>query len=176
MTTPELPGREPTQPFAPLRPEQGASPVHSAPATTRKPARKTIRAAAVGFTVGVVLGVAGTVIASSVAGANAFTGTEKPGTLKYATTSCALSNNLGAKLGDNDTSLSLNGKGSKDTSGLSAMEFDCAIDTIKVPDYVRAQMEKTRALDGTQRETWGNISATWSYHPDSGLDVGLKEK
>lgn len=36
-------------------------------------------------------------------------------------------------------------------------------------------MSQTRALDGTQHGTWGNISASWTYHPDSGLDAVLTE-
>jgi hypothetical protein len=59
---------------------------------------------------------------------------------------------------------------------VSMTAIDCVLDSVKVPDFVRAQMDKTRALDGTQRESWANLSATWSYHPDTGLNVGLTEK
>lgn len=51
----------------------------------------------------------------------------------------------------------------------------CILAQVKTPDYVIAQMDRTRALDGTQHGSWGNISASWSYHPDSGLDVVLTE-
>jgi hypothetical protein len=37
-------------------------------------------------------------------------------------------------------------------------------------------MDKTRALDGVQTETWDNITAKWSYRPDSGFNVTLSEK
>jgi hypothetical protein len=37
-------------------------------------------------------------------------------------------------------------------------------------------MEQTRALDGRQSETWEDFSASWTYHPDNGLDVLIREK
>lgn len=151
----------------------------------RKPLNKTLLVAVASFIVGALLGVAGTAATiNSVNDANAKAASEaaakaeadKPRVLKSAASSCGITNSDGAKLGDNDTSLSLDGKGDEDYTGLSMTSINCVMDAIKVPDYVRAQMNKTRALDGTQRESWGNISATWSYHPNTGFNLGLTEK
>jgi hypothetical protein len=35
-------------------------------------------------------------------------------------------------------------------------------------------MEKTRALDGRQTASWSFIEASWTYHPDNGLDVIIR--
>lgn len=171
---PELPDRAPSQ-----------------PAVFRKPVRKTTLAAAAGLAVGIILGVSGTLIAGSISGAKAPAAAAAAQTettaaavaaptsvLKDAVSTCHLKNNPDARLGDNDTSLTLNGAGKADFAtlqGLTDSLMSCLLDAAKTPDYVHAQMEQTRALDGTQHGTWGNISASWTYHPDSGLDVVLTE-
>lgn len=38
-------------------------------------------------------------------------------------------------------------------------------------ESLNEKMETTRAMDGKQNETAGNIQVTWSYHPDKGLEV-----
>lgn len=38
-------------------------------------------------------------------------------------------------------------------------------------ESLNEKMETTRAMDGKQDETAGNIQVTWSYHPDKGLEV-----
>ena len=40
-----------------------------------------------------------------------------------------------------------------------------------IPDSLMATMNRTRAIDGTQSETFDNIKVSWSYHPDNGLEV-----
>lgn len=45
-----------------------------------------------------------------------------------------------------------------------------------LPDYIWEEMLQTRAIDGRQKETFGNIEVSWSYHPDQGLEVLYKLK
>ena len=45
-----------------------------------------------------------------------------------------------------------------------------------LPDYLWQEMLQTRAIDGRQSETVGNIEVSWSYHPDQGLEVLYKLK
>jgi hypothetical protein len=49
------------------------------------------------------------------------------------------------------------------------------LDELGAPDAVWAKIENTRALDGMQTETWVQFTATWTYHPDNGLDVIIEE-
>jgi len=151
----------------------------------RKPLNKTLLIGAASFVIGALLGIAGTAAtintindsnAKAAAEAAAKAEADKPHVLKAAATKCGITTKTGASLGDNDTSLALDGKGDEDSYGLSMTDITCVMDAIKVPDYIRAEMNKTRALDGTQRESWGNINATWSYHPNTGFNLGLSEK
>ncbi len=47
--------------------------------------------------------------------------------------------------------------------------------TLGFPSYVYQEMINTRALDGVQTYTGSRFSATWRYHPDSGLEVMYTE-
>lgn len=50
-------------------------------------------------------------------------------------------------------------------------ELDCIISAVDTPASVKSKMYETRSLDGRQEGEWGDISASWSYHPDDGLDI-----
>jgi hypothetical protein len=49
----------------------------------------------------------------------------------------------------------------------------CILNEIDVPSYVITQMESTTSLMGRQTASWDDIEASWSYHPDNGLDIVL---
>lgn len=40
-----------------------------------------------------------------------------------------------------------------------------------LPDWLSEEMERTRAIDGRQREEFDNLVVSWIYHPNSGLEV-----
>jgi hypothetical protein len=40
-----------------------------------------------------------------------------------------------------------------------------------MPDSIDSRIGSKRALDGRQTATWDGFSASWGYHPDSGLDI-----
>jgi hypothetical protein len=172
MTMPEIPNYAPTS---------------TPPVATRKPVNKALLVAGASFVIGAMLGIAGTAItisavndsnakAAAKAEAAAQAAASKIRPLKEAAGGCDIIGEPGAKLGDGDHSLSLDGQGEKDYSGLPMQKIDCVLNNIHVPDFIRAEMGKTRALDGTQRESWDNFSVSWTYHPDDGLNVGLVEK
>ncbi|MFG3604343.1 hypothetical protein [Micromonospora chersina] len=75
-----------------------------------------------------------------------------------------------AVLGDEGRTLTLHGTG-KESSGLSFSTLECYWSELKMPDSVRAEVLATRALDGRQSGDWDDIHASWSYHPDSGLQM-----
>jgi hypothetical protein len=91
--------------------------------------------------------------------------------LEKAAQACAPS----AEIGDAGKSLVLDMEGQDNGSGvLPQTQVFCVLDRLEMPDSVRAKMESTRALDGSQSADWDGIEATWSYHPDDGLDVILE--
>lgn len=60
--------------------------------------------------------------------------------------------------------------------GLSAPIFRCVLDELDAPASMRQRMLLTRAIDGTQEEQWGLYRATWTYHPDQGLNVVISAR
>lgn len=40
-----------------------------------------------------------------------------------------------------------------------------------LPDWLYTEMVSTRALDGRQKETFDYVTVSWSYHPDSGINI-----
>ena len=45
------------------------------------------------------------------------------------------------------------------------------IEALDLPDSLIQEMSATRALDGRQSETYDDVTVSWSYHPDQGLEV-----
>lgn len=80
------------------------------------------------------------------------------------------------QLGDGDKTLVLDMQGKKSGSGsMDIDEVKCVLAELKTPSYVLAQMDSTRALDGRETATWGIFEASWTYHPDDGLDVIVRQ-
>ena len=40
-----------------------------------------------------------------------------------------------------------------------------------MPDHVISQISSTRALDGMQEATFGEMAVFWNYHPDNGINL-----
>lgn len=77
-------------------------------------------------------------------------------------------------LGDKDRTLVIDMAGEDPGSGTATIDdVLCVLGELEAPQSVVAQMESTRALDGMQSATWSTFKATWTYHPDDGLDVIL---
>lgn len=89
--------------------------------------------------------------------------------IESAVEECAASS-LYIEVLDDGEALSIDGAGD-DGVGASIDEIACILAAIDVPDAVVSRMDGTRALDGMQDASWGDLSASWTYHPDDGLDV-----
>lgn len=80
------------------------------------------------------------------------------------------------ELADAGKTLILDMRGEDPDSGeLAFFSVRCVLDAISTPAYVVEIMQQTRALDGRQSESWGSFRASWTYHPDDGLDVLITE-
>lgn len=104
-----------------------------------------------------------------------------PSLIQQASHSCRLDNSDYATLGDAGYTITMEG-GPKNINsatdyfkGLSDGQIVCVLSALSVPDSVVSQMDATRAMDGMQKASWDNISATWTYHPDDGLRIILAE-
>lgn len=47
----------------------------------------------------------------------------------------------------------------------------CVGNRLAAPSSFIERLKQTRGLDGTQEAAWDGITATWTYHPENGLDV-----
>jgi len=93
--------------------------------------------------------------------------------LRQASVSCG---HVG-ELGDNDQTLILDGAGEEAGSGnVDQVAMECVLRELKTPAYVLGQIEQTRALDGQMNATWGGYEATWTYHPDEGLNLVIHQR
>lgn len=90
--------------------------------------------------------------------------------LTGAVASCGLTTTPGIDLGDGGTSLTFDTKGNDDYSGAAITDIACIFDRLKMPSAVTSHIDQTTAMDGRQTETWDNLTVSWSYHPDRGLD------
>jgi hypothetical protein len=88
-------------------------------------------------------------------------------TIKQAAKKC----NVTANLADQGRTLSFDTEGEEDVSGDSVVDVACVLLFLKAPSYVITQIDNTRALDGMQRARWGPFRASWTYHPDNGLNI-----
>lgn len=159
-----------TSPSPPLRSSQNPDPsVPSPPPNPRSPSVRGSRSApllvSVGVAIGLFLGIGGTLLA----GGLDLAGSPFEGALR----DCGLQYRKNAVIGDEGGSLDLDTRGEKDPTGLTVDELYCVLDQIETPDGVISHMKRTRALDGRQSAEWKGMEASWSYHPDTGLDVLL---
>lgn len=80
------------------------------------------------------------------------------------------------ELSDEGRTLYLDMSGTDGGSGVLGWGVtSCVLEALKTPTWVIREMQSTRALDGRQSQRWGSIEASWTYHPDHGLDVLLRD-
>lgn len=100
----------------------------------------------------------------------------QPGT--YATTSplatavetCNLAGNTDLTVGDAGRTLTIDGANDAGM-GLDIGDTACVVAELGITDAAVTRIDQTRALDGMQDATWGDYQASWTYHPDDGLDL-----
>ncbi|MCY7290028.1 MAG: hypothetical protein LH624_17730 [Cryobacterium sp.] len=68
------------------------------------------------------------------------------------------------------------GKGDEESTGASITDRFCVLEALDVSAAALAQMEGTTSLQGRQSASWGDVDASWTYHPDNGLDMILTER
>ncbi|MEL7975770.1 hypothetical protein AAG589_07880 [Isoptericola sp. F-RaC21] len=81
----------------------------------------------------------------------------------------------GVTLADDDHTLVIDTQGDDDYEGADIETLAGILYQLDVPTRVVTLIESTRALDGMQSDTWDEFTATWSYHPDDGLEIVIVE-
>lgn len=96
-----------------------------------------------------------------------------PNPLVEAVSSCSLEGSDGIELTDANKTLLVDTAGNDDYSGASYDDLSCILKAMNVPDRIINSMDHTRALDGTVTDSFDNISMSWRYHPDTGVDLTI---
>jgi hypothetical protein len=77
------------------------------------------------------------------------------------------------EVGDDGRTLTIDGDG-EEGLGMSYEATAELLDALGAPDAIVSRMGQTRALDGTQEGSWEGYEATWTFHPDAGLDIVIE--
>jgi hypothetical protein len=80
----------------------------------------------------------------------------------------------GTQVTDGGDTMLLDTKGTDDPAGTDITTVVCVLTELKTPQAVIAHMDSTRALDGRQEDSWDGFTASWTYHPDNGMDLILR--
>lgn len=82
----------------------------------------------------------------------------------------------GVSVQDNGKTLAVDMMGDEDYTGASYDDVLCIVTQVGTPSYIKEAMWATRALDGRQSDEFDGISVSWSYHPDTGIDILYHKK
>lgn len=126
-----------------------------------------------GLIAGTVLGL---VIAASAAGGGLSGTTLNQKTIDQAVENCGIDAEGYTVMGGGEA-LQLDTKGTDlfDEGTRNYAAYTCMLNELGVPEVTQQKMERTRALDGTQSDTWDGLQASWSYHPDSGINLLIEK-
>lgn len=83
---------------------------------------------------------------------------------------CGVKGGPGINVGDGGQSISMQSEG-MESDGAAYTDVTCVLGELGVSDSVTARIDSTRALDGRLTGEWEGFTASWGYHPDSGMDI-----
>lgn len=83
---------------------------------------------------------------------------------------CDLHYKQGIEIADGGRSITFDMKGEADSRGADVADIACVFAGLEMPSAVSSHIDQTTSMDGRQTETWGDVTVSWSYHPDRGLD------
>lgn len=138
------------------------------PAPAPTVSRRELTFGAAGIAFGLLAGVAGSLLIGSLTSGIASLAPNHA--IGDAVSDCDVETSSWIVVGDEGQSLSMQSEGAE-ASGADYADVLCVLDALNVPDSVLSRITSTRALDGRQTGTWKDLSASWGYHPDNGLDI-----
>lgn len=138
----------------------------------RKAKNRWVLPAAGGLVVGLALGLG--LGAATTNGASSSPLSEKK--LNEMVASCGITSD-GFNILDEGTAIELDTKGEEsfDSGTSDYVAYLCMLNEIGVPETTQQKIGRTRALDGTQTDSWDGLTASWSYHPDSGSNILIEK-
>lgn len=98
-----------------------------------------------------------------------------PGPLQAAVQECNR-DPFGTDLADGGKTLIINGVGDQmDTGAVQIDTIGCILRALDTPAAVVSHMDQTRGSDGRQTDQWDGFEAAWTYTPDDGLDITIRQ-
>lgn len=88
--------------------------------------------------------------------------------------SCGTSS--GVSVSDEGTTISVDTMGEEDYSGATYEDLVCIIGAVGTPSYINDGIMSVRAMDGRQTQEFDGIVVSYSYHPNSGMDIVFHKK
>lgn len=73
-------------------------------------------------------------------------------------------------VGDDGNTLTVASSG-KEAAGNATAVSSCVLIELGAPLSVLSKVEGTTAMMGRQTDSWDDYQATWTYHPDNGLEL-----
>jgi hypothetical protein len=77
----------------------------------------------------------------------------------------------GIVVADEGRTLTIDTQGEDEYTGASFTQAECVFTAIEMPTSVHAKVGNTRAMDGMVSADWDGYSASWNYHPDTGMNM-----
>lgn len=177
MTSAQPDGPTPADRSTDAEPHEAVPPqVTSAqPAATEQPTPSSTSAPAPGrraWLLPTATGVGGLVVgAALMAGVPALLdGAGQSSVLTDAYEACDLHYTQGIELADEGRSITFDMRGEADSRGAGIVDIACIFAALEMPSAVSSHIDQTTSVDGRQTESWGDVTVSWSYHPDRGLD------
>lgn len=129
-----------------------------------------------GVGIGVAIGAATSNAAQGIAAASAAEEAEAAKDDFFATAAerCKITSLV--EVADGGRTMIVDGEGEDAFTGdVSFTALECIIEQVATPRATKQVMFETRSLDGRQADSWEidgvEVEASWSYHPDDGLDI-----
>jgi hypothetical protein len=138
------------------------------PTTSRRPVIFGLAGLGIGLVAGLFMGTVA--IPATLGVGERFADAVGGGPIPASVEICEATDNRWITIGDDGASLTMNSFGAE-SDGADFDEIFCVLKELEAPDSVMSLIKSTRALDGRQTATWNDLTASWGYHPDDGLDI-----
>lgn len=126
-----------------------------------------------GIVIGLLVPIVRDAVSDSPVAQSSSSSTTAEETLGGAVESCGADNSRHIRLIDDSSGVTMSGQG-EESAGADMFTMFCIFDALEMPERTINKVEMTRALDGQISDTWGEFKGTWSYHPDSGLNMTIE--
>lgn len=127
--------------------------------------RKHLFFGAGGLVVGIIIGLLGGLMLGVVG--DALSASNR---IEAAVKACPADSSEGVTVMDKGRSLEMKTAGEKSV-GTSIVTVACILNELGAPESLYSRIDSTRALDGTREAAWDGYTASWTYHPDNGLNM-----